>query len=244
MHLTDEQIERLADGQAAEPVRLTLEQHLASCAGCGGRVAAARQQAVEVTARLWLVDHPVPPVSVETVIRLARKSQAGPGRWAAAILLSVGLAGAAYATPGSPLPGWVEAVAGWIRSEPRDSKDLPLPPPAPVPLPAGIAVVPGEDLIILFQPGVAAGGARAVLTDGKEVVVRTINGDAGFTAGAGRLVIAVRSDTTSFEVQIPRAAPRIEILIDGHRVLLKVRDRITTDIVPAHDGSYRLSFNR
>jgi anti-sigma factor RsiW len=243
VHLTDEQVQRFVDGELPQEDRLQLEKHLAPCAECRERLAAARQGAEEVLARLRILDHPVPRLSAETVIRLARPRQPGFGRWAAAILLSFGLAGVAYATPGSPLPRWINTLSAWISSDSDPSPDPTVPPPAPVPGSAGIAVLPGEKLAILFQLDAAGGSARISLTDGSEVVVRAESGAAGFTAGDDQLVIVGQADTTSFEVEIPRSAPRVEILLRGTRVFLKAGDRVTTKAVPAQDGSYHLSLN-
>ena len=66
----------------------------------------------ELDELLSRLDHPVPPVSVETVIRRARDAGVERLRWAAGIALALGLAAsAAYAAPGSPVPGWIAQAA-------------------------------------------------------------------------------------------------------------------------------------
>lgn len=244
MHLTDEQVQRFVDEQTAEPDRRSLEKHLAPCGECRERLAVARRATEEVLGRLRAVDHPVPLVDAQAVIGLARRrGRLGFGRWAAAILLTFGLAGVAYATPGSPLPGWIKALSTWVRPEsdppanPAESR------PTPTPASAGISLLPGEKLAILFQLGSSGGTAHVSLTDGADVVVRARSGAAGFTAGDNQLVVVAREDTASFEVQIPRSAPRVEILVRGHRVFLKAGDRVTTAAPSDPDGSYRLALN-
>lgn len=243
MHLTDEQVQRFVDGQIPVADRRVLEQHIAPCGECRDRLTFAKRETEEVLGRLLAVDHPVPAVDAKMLIGLARRRRPRPGfgRWAAAVLLTFGLAGVAYATPGSPLPRWIKTLSTWIRPE----SDQPANPveshPTPAPASAGISLVPGEKLAILFQLGGSGGSARVSLTDGGEVVVRAGSGAAGFTAGDDQLVVVARGDTASFEVEIPRSAPRVEILVGGHRVLLKAGDRITTAAPSDPDGSYRLS---
>ena len=194
--------------------------------------------------RLRMVDHPMPQVSAETVIRLARPRSADAARWAAMILLSLGLASAAYAAPGSPLPRWIHTLSAWISPEP-DAPIDPSPPPVPVEGSAGIAVLPGEKLAILFQLDAsgAEGSVHVTLTDDSEVVVRSRSGAAGFTAGAERLEVVGRAGMNIFEVRIPRTARWVEIMVRGSRAFLKAGERVTTGAPAAPDGSYRLSLS-
>ncbi len=241
MHLSDEQVIQLLDAEVPAAGRQALAQHVGECADCRERLALVRHEADAVRAQLALVDHPVPAVSAESVIRLARQRRPGYGRWAAAILLSVGLAGVAYAAPGSPLPGWIATVTGWMAAEPARDVDPTAPTPEPEPARAGIAVPPGERLTIRLEIG-DGGSARVSLTDGGEVTVRAESGGVGFTAGVGQLVVQGRAEPTSLEVQIPRSAPRVEIVLRGQRVFLKAGDRITTAATPEPDESYLLHF--
>ncbi len=240
MHLTDEQVQRLVDAQLSEAGGRPLEQHASECGDCHDRLTAARREADAILVRLALVDHPVPAVSADSVIRQARQRGAGVGRWAAAILLSLGLAGVAYAAPGSPLPGWVAAVSAWVTAEPAaEVSPVPLP-SEPVPARAGIAVLPGERLTISLEID-DGGSARVSLTDDAEVTIRAESGGVGLTAGTGQLVVKGRAGPTSLEVWIPRSAPRVEIVWHGERLFLKAGDRIITVAAAGPDGSYRLS---
>jgi len=240
MHLTEEEIQRLVDRQLPEDSRRTLEQHVGQCPECQVRLEIARRETAEILARLRMVDHPVPSVTATRVIRRAGRTRPTYVRWAAAMLLTFGLAGVAYAAPGSPLPGWIRTLAVWVGATSVPVADPVAALPAPVPPSAGIAVYPGERLAILFQFGAHRGSVHISLTQGQEVVVRAASGAAGFTAGAGQITVEGRTDTTTFEVQIPRSAPRVEVLLRGRRIFLKSGGSITTAATAEADGAYLL----
>jgi len=103
---------------------------------------------------------------------------------------------------------------------------------APDPGVAGIAVAPGRALVILFTSPQVEGQAQVSLTDGTEVVVRAPSGTATFTADVDRLVIDNPGSRATFEIQIPRAAPWVEIRVQGVPIFLKEGSRVT--------GSYLL----
>ncbi|MGH7672815.1 MAG: zf-HC2 domain-containing protein, partial [Gemmatimonadales bacterium] len=100
MHLDDEQVQRLLHRELAPPVETSVRAHLAQCASCRGRVAEAEREETEVYALLRHVDDPPPPVDARAVVARARARGLGRLRWAAGVLLALGLAGAAYAAPG------------------------------------------------------------------------------------------------------------------------------------------------
>ncbi len=244
MHLTDEQVQRLVDGESPGPSRPALLDHGAACPECGERLAAAAAQRAQILTRLRVLDHPVPPLSAETIINLAQRRRPSFARWAAVTLLTFGLAGAAYAAPGSPLPEWIKALSSWLHPGPESPPRPVVPPPAPPPARAGIAVLPGRRLSILFEVEGTGDSARVSLVDGAEVAVRAESGAAGFNAGADRLIVVMRGGSSNFEVQIPRSAPLVEILTGGKRIFLKTGDRISTGAAPAPDGSYHIPLHR
>jgi hypothetical protein len=202
----------------------------------------------DVNALLRTLDHPVPEITAESVAAQARAGGWGragaPLRWAAAIVLTLGAAGAAFAIPGSPLPGWVSTVATRLRGStvalPADSVQVPIGDRAS----AGIAVAPGQALIILFVGAGADGLARVSLTDRAEVVVRASTGAATFTSGTDRLVIEDRNASDTFAVEIPRSAPRVEIRVGGTPALLAERGRIVAAGAPDSAGTYTLRLAR
>ena len=118
---------------------------------------------------------------------------------------------------------------------------MPSPPsPSPAPAVAGVPIAPGQRLIIAFTSSQAEGDAHVRLTDGAEVVVRAPSGAATFSSDADRLVIDNRGGTGTFEIQIPRTAPRVEIVVDRTRRFLKEADRVTASEGPAAPGVYAI----
>jgi hypothetical protein len=204
----------------------------------------------DVEALLRTLDHPVPPVTAESLALRARTAAAARQRvrplvrWAAAIALAAGATGVAYALPGSPMPRWVAALVARLdyRSEARPSK--PTRPAVPARASAGIAVEPGRDLVIVFSRGTPGALGRVALSDGAEVVVRSPAGAATFTSDAGRLVIAGSGAPDTFAIEIPRRARRVEIRMGGAQVFLKDGERIHTRATRLANGAYEIPLTR
>ncbi len=193
----------------------------------------AAEDLIEVRALLETIDHPVPAVSAASVIALARaRRRRQPSRWAAAILLTLGGAGAALAAPGSPVPGWVAAVAARLAGRTETPSAIPARAPAADRGSAGIAVAPGRALAVVFTSANAGGLVRVSIGDGDEVVVRAPAGAATFTAGTDRLIVEDRDAPDTFAIEIPRAAARVELLAGAERLLLAERGRVTGGIAP------------
>lgn len=240
MHLDEEQAQRLLHGELPGSAEAVARAHLAECADCRERIAEAEREERQVDALLRHVDHDPPRISARAVARRARAQDLGWARWAAGIIIALGIAGAAYASPGSPLPAWLDAIAEWIEGpvdRPGSDSAPVLPQDSAV---AGIAVAPGRELIILFTSSQAEGQVRISLTDSADVVVRAPIGTATYTADAERLVIDNQGSVSTFEVQIPRAASRVEIRLAGDRIFLKEGRRITTDQSTIEGGPYVL----
>ena len=227
MHLDEEQVQRHLDRELTESAETSAREHLAACADCRRRVAEAEEEMNEVHGLLRLVDHPMPAIRAEAVAARARRHDSAWLRRAAGILLAVGIGGAVYAAPGSPVRGWVHAMVKRIGY--RAEQVTPTPMRGPDSRIAGIAVDPGLKLVILFTSPQAAGEAKVSLTDGTEVVVRAPLGVATFTSGVDQLVIDNRGSLASFEIQIPRAAPWVEIRVAGGSLFLKAGAQITTN---------------
>ncbi len=217
----------------------TVRGHLETCQECRYKVTEAEQEEAWVLARLRRLDHPVPRMNPEMLAPPRRRAAPGYQRLAAGIVLALAAAGAAYAMPGSPLPGMVHRIVELVRGTPRRQTR-----PATTPQPgasfqAGIAVDPGNRLTILFP---AQSGAKAVVSraDGGDVMVRALDG-ATFTSDVDRLLIEHRAvPAPRYEIQIPRAAPWVEIQVGGRRILLQQSGRIITGVAPDAQGRYRL----
>jgi hypothetical protein len=136
-----------------------------------------------------------------------------------------------YAAPGSPLPKWVAGAMDWIRSRSGTESAIPIPQTPSMPdtssPTSGIALSPGEHLVIVFTSLQMEGGVRVSLTDDTDVVVRGPSGSAHFTAEPERLVVDNASSTATFDVAIPRRAPLVEIQVGNRTIFLKEGSRLT-----------------
>lgn len=224
MHLEEEQVQRLLHG---EPVASAVRAHVAECAACAARVAEAQREEGRVFALLSLVDAPVsrPSVDAHGLAIRARRLVAPWLRRAAAAVLALAAAGAAYAIPGSPVPAWVDRVVAWVGATSSGEA----PPGGGGGDPSGIAVVPGPRFTIVFAVEQARGGVTVWLTGGAEIVARRLGGPATFTTDVDRLTVENAGATADYEIELPRGAPWVEIRVGARRVLLKEGLRIATE---------------
>jgi hypothetical protein len=186
------------------------------------------REEAEVLALLRQLDHPAPRIAAGAVARQAQDhvSASRWQRWAAGIVLVACLGGIAYAMPKSRFPAWVRSFSAWIERRPGAAvpDSGPVHPPAETSI-AGIAVTPGRKLVIVFTTSAPESQARIALSDDAEVVVRAPQGAATFASDADRLVIDNRGPASSFEIEIPRSAPWVEISVRHDRIYLKDGDR-------------------
>lgn len=233
MHLDEDQVQRLLHGELSPPAERSAREHIAGCDDCRRRLSAAEREENEVHALLRVVDYAPPEIRAETITAraqaadpAARARDAAWPRLAAGFLLVVGIAGVAYAVPGSPVRAWVHEIVQrmGVRPEPSGASRGPGGSPAV----SGIAVLPERRLLILFKSDQAEGGARVSLTDDPEVRVEAPVGAATFASGADRLLIDNEGSSATFEIRIPRSATWVEIRVGGDRVFLKDGSRVTT----------------
>jgi anti-sigma factor RsiW len=224
MHLDDERVQRFLHGELASPAEHSVREHLAVCPECAQRLAEARRDEHEVHALLRALDHPLPSMTADRLVAGVEGRHPSRLRLAAGIALVLGVAGVAYAAPGSPVRGWLRTAAQWIHHHPAP---LPVTPSGEVPGVSGIAVSPGSKLVIVFTFPQPEEQADVSLTDGNEVVVRTLGGVATYSSDVDRLVIGNRDSSSNFTIQIPRAAPRVEIRVGNSRIFLKEGPRIS-----------------
>jgi hypothetical protein len=215
-HLDEDLTQRLLHGELTELLDAPVRAHLAACTDCRERVAEAEHAESQMLSMLRHLDSPVPQVSAQSIVAAARGTRSTPGRWAAGILLGLGLAGSVYAAP--RLLSWL-VRSPEITPAPTDSQTGP----------SGIALAPGPDLLILFDSTQAQGQITVSLSEADEVVVRALGLGAAFDAGETRLRIDNRGSRASFEIEIPRTAARVEIRIAEERVFLKEGMHVTTD---------------
>lgn len=181
----------------------------------------------ELLEQLRSLDHPRPRMSAAAIATRARVVDRSQRiRWVAVLAAIVGATGAAWAFPGSPLPGWIRSLAGRVTQEGSA-------PPPVVPdsvtreavVAGGIAVAPGTAILIEILDA-DGGELRVQLTDGEAVEIRAVGDAPGFTSDPGRITIRGRGVALSLDVRIPRFARRVEIRAGSKRVFLKEGDRL------------------
>jgi hypothetical protein len=212
MHLDDERVQRLLHGELGSAEAET-RFHLESCAPCRDLVAGARVEEDRILALLSEVDHPVATLDPRIVLAERNASRGHWGRRAAAAILGVAIAGAAYALPGSPLPAALDRLLGTV---PGVHDSTPAAERATAP-PAGIAVPAADGLVIQLM---AEGQVAIELTDEEEVAVRAVGGTATFSSDPGRLTVR-SSGPVQLEIRIPRTATGVEVLSGSTPVFRK-----------------------
>lgn len=240
MHLSEEQVERFLHGEVGTGDRLAA-QHATSCPECRVRIDAARRERDDVVALLETLDEPAPRPNVATIAARGTAERSGRLlRWAAGILLAVGIAGAAYAMPGSPLPRWIAGMFAWVHWGAGGPPSLPRGENGGEAR-GGIAVAPGENLIVRFSTSQAGGFVRVTLTDGGEVTVRAPIDAATYTFDADRIEVANRGGPVTFEIEIPRGAARVEIQVGDRTIFLKDGPRVSASGPGGPGAAYVLS---
>ena len=241
MHLDDERLQRLLDGELRGAREGEARAHLAGCEICRGRLTEAGREQAEVFGAFRALDRLAHAVTVDSIVARARRSEPSSSRpvavarlaWAAGFAALLVLGGIAFALPGSPLRAWVTALAGW--NAPARTQT---PAPSPVAEVAGLSVAPGERLVVSFLRARAGGQVRVVWSDGGEVEVRAPRGAATFESGTQTLRVDDLQPVT-YEVRVPRAAPEIEIQVAGVSLFHKVGEQVTAP-APSAAGEYLL----
>ena len=244
MHLDEEQVQRLLHGELPRPAEALAREHVEACADCRARLGVAARQEAEVDTLLRHLDHPPPRIDARMVVLRARRQRHRWGRWAAGIVLALGIASVAYAFPGSPLREWIRGFAERVGGASPGSRAADAPTPPRDATMGGIAVVPGRQLVILFTTAQPDAQALVSLTGGAEVVVRAHVAAATYTSDVDRLVIDNAPSRATFEIEIPRSAPRVEIWVKGDRIFVKDGLRVTGDTLLDAGGPYVLPLAR
>lgn len=236
MHFDEETTQRWLHGELDPDAKRLASGHLAECTDCRQRLAEAEREDQWIRQRFELMDHPVPPVAPSAIPRPSHWSRRL--RWAAGILLTCAVAGAAYAAPGSPLPLWLQEIQVWLGASPPP----PAPPsPAPVAVTSGISVPLEPRLVIHFAALQSSGVLRVTLVDSGSVAIRVINGTAVLFSAPGSLGVGNRGSLADYEIDIPRASPWIDIVAGDDTLLRKRGETLRTDVTPDSTGRYIVS---
>ncbi|HZD06391.1 MAG TPA: zf-HC2 domain-containing protein [Longimicrobiales bacterium] len=242
MHLDDERIQRLLDGELGDPDDRAVREHVQDCPTCRAALERATVEDTATEARLAHLDRPAPDLDPRALLRRwDRERQGGRSRrlaWAASILILLAVAGAAWAVPGSPVPRWLESLRAGAR--PRSTAVSPADVPSP-PI-AGGPQARGDDLLILLPARRTGWQLRIRPTDEPLVTVQTVRGRASFTDAAGghRLGVEPLGASGILRIDVPRSASRVEIRLEGRRVFLQEGGRVQVAPPPDSGGVWAL----
>lgn len=236
MHLTEETIQRLVDGELPDGVAGAAAHHLESCPGCAASLQRARDEMAGIVLGVALLDHPVPVVDPRRIVERVDASRISRIRLAASVALFLGAATVAAALPGSPVRAWLGLIP----------KSGPVSPVAPTPLPegppaAGIAVAPGQNLTIVLE--VPPGGVTAAieLVEGGDVAVSTAVTGTTFTSAVDTLRIGRLVAGTVVRIAVPRGAPRVVLWTGSAAPWSKEGGRVNSPAEADSLGVYRLT---
>lgn len=233
MHLTAEQIQRQLDGELAAAESRQVAEHLQVCAACRAELQTVQAEERAVFELLSKLDHPARAVALREVQRASRPHRLS--KYAAGIVLTLGLGGLAYALPASPLRTWLASLF----DADRERGAVQVQRNAPTADQAGIAVVPGADFTIAFATHQSSGAVLLTLTDDPQVVVRTTDARVRFASSTDRLLIANEGSVADFHVLIPRALRAFTMRAGAQVIFTRRGDRLPP-IQPDSSGRYRI----
>ncbi|HXQ29191.1 MAG TPA: zf-HC2 domain-containing protein [Gemmatimonadales bacterium] len=237
MHLTETELQTLADGELLGRRRERAERHLAHCATCV--TAVARLQANErwVADALRAVDHKPPAVSAERLMpyAVARRWRRWQALAAGIGALLVAAAGAAAVIPNSPL----RAFLGLAKRTAHASRTAPQ---APELSSSSVGFAPAKVVNVTFLSPQPSGEIGIVLADVPMVRVAHRGGSASYTLTADGVLIANEGSHASYSVTVPRAAPVVRIRVGGEVVFTREGGRVAAVAAPDQTGRYLIQF--
>jgi hypothetical protein len=239
MHLDEELIQRVLHGELG-PAGTSVRDHLDSCPECRLRVSESEREEAWVLDRIRRLDHARPQLTAEAILDAVHPSRTFRwGRMAAGFFLTLAAAGVAYAAPGSPLPGIIDRIIELVSRAPVPGRPVRTTPPVTATeAQAGIAVLPGDRLTIVFLGDLARDTAIVSWTDSAEVMVRALGGSTTFTSDQDRLLIQHRGAPARFEILIPRRAPSVSINVGDRRRWMKLGARVVGEPTLDSHGRY------
>ena len=245
MHLNDEQIQRYLHGELSAREGTDVASEVAACELCAGRVAEAEREEREVFGLLETLDHKPPRRDINTVMSANHEEGRGARniwvRRAAVLVLIAGLGGAAYAIPGSPLPGWIDKLTG---SSHQETEPVPQEPSGTqdstttlVPAVSGLAIPPTKRFSIVFAAPQDSGLVYLTPGDGLNIVIRAVGAPPRFTlSSADRLDVDNAGLNSSYEIEVPKAAHFVELVVGERRIILKDGLRFGEDLLSDEQG--------
>lgn len=235
MHLDAETTQRFVDEELSGGRHAAVLEHLEACETCRNDVEAARRLDARAMALIGSMAVPDPGVSVADIQRqAARPSGTGWRRWAAAAVLTVAGATAAYAAyraPGGPL----EHV-----DDPPATSDRPSAPQHETLEGASGITVDGARSIHIQDLG-PGGELSVALHDGAGISIRSSRPGTAFDAEVERVTVRWDSrEASRIAVEVPRSSSSVEVVVGSRMVWTWSGGRVTTVMESVDDGVYRL----
>ncbi|MEO6444791.1 MAG: zf-HC2 domain-containing protein [Gemmatimonadaceae bacterium] len=240
MHLDAEHIERVLHDQLSGADASRVAAHLAECDDCRTSVEGARAEERKTWLLLGTLDSAPRTVRMGDVQRAAAWNVTPRVyRWAAVLLVGVGLAGAGYALPWSPLRRWIDArreAPAVVTTAVVDSMG----PAGDVQDMSGVSVVAQGEVVVRFTFAQTEGVVRVSLGEGDDVEVRAPAGTVRFATGAGRIMVDNAGATSDYDVLVPRSSSHVTLQVAGVTVWQKFGSRVVSEHPPGPDGVTRV----
>lgn len=190
----------------------------------------------EIAEALRDLDHPVPFVDVDALMRRAERGGRTAWTWIAAAAAVALVVTGAVAWPGSPIRGWLAAHQPGAASAPGpDGRH----PPSDS---SGLAVVPNADFDVEFTTRQTAGGVRIQLTNGDAVQVRTQGPPVPYELEPARAVVRNAGSNAIHVVALPTTPHRLRVVVAGTVVLTTERGVVSSSL-PREEGGWALWFD-
>jgi hypothetical protein len=237
MHLTDRELETLADGELRSPGGESAHRHVAECAVCAEALARREARNREVAALLWAVDHALPVASSDLLI--ARATRVPRSRWRAmaAGIAAAGVAvvGAAAAIPNSPLRVYLRRLA---KTEGAASAVQ----QSPEPSASSLAFASANVVNVIFTSMQPSGEIEVTLGDSAVVRVAHRAGSVSYLLTADGVLIDNGGSRASYEVTVPRASASVRIRVGSRVIFTHAGGHLWTVTSPNREGRYLIRF--
>ena len=229
MHPPDGDLRALLDGELDDAPRQNVVRHTASCATCYSRLLELERDVETTDELLGLL---TPPPSALTLTEVAQHAVPGPRRgWLIAATIALVILASAGAVVAAP---FIRSLVSRVFHS-RPSTALQQSSGAGQ---TAIALAPAAVTDIRFTVAQPDGVLRVSLADSTELVIRSSTAVSYRVFPGGLSVENV--GTPSFDILLPRAAPRVNIVVAGHVVLEKVGPRVLAAVAPDSAGRYLL----
>ena len=180
----------------------------------------------ELSRRLASIDHRVPLVNVNDVIRRARTRSGRPSLLIAATALLAVAGVAAASVPDTFLHRYAERLLARVTQAPATVASAPAASDAAS---RGISFAPGAQVNVDFRAVQASGALQVRWADVSTVLLAQTgsNGEAHYALTPNGVTVDNEGSTASYSLVLPRTLPRVQVRIAGRVVLSKDGDTVS-----------------